>query len=98
MREKIIQSVYSVIDEINQQLPMEQKLEKDLDLILLGSSGKLDSLGLINLIVLTEQEIEKKFGIKIILTNLDALMQMNEYFNTVGSLVDYIGLLLEVNE
>ena len=65
--EKIIQSIYSAIDEINQQLPVEQRLDKSIDMVLLGSSGRLDSLGIINLIVLTEQEVEKKLGAKIIL-------------------------------
>jgi len=96
VREKILQSVYSAIDEINRQLSAEQKLNKAVDTILLGDNGKLDSLGIINFIVLTEQEIEKKIGAKIILTNIDALTQMKKYFRTVGSLVDYIALLLEV--
>ena len=83
------------VDEINQQLPKEQRLEKSIDTILSGQSGKLDSLGLVNLIVATEQKIEEEYGITITLANERAISQNNGPFKTIGTLADYIALLLK---
>ena len=93
--EKVIQSVFSAIDEINQSLPKEQQLAKSTDTILFGKGSNLDSLGLVNLIVATEQIIEEEFGITIALASEQAMSQKNSPFQTVESLVNFILLLLE---
>lgn len=95
--EKVIQSVFSAIDEVNQSLPKEQQLAKSTDTILFGKGSNLDSLGLVNLIVATEQIIEEEFGITIILASEKAMSQKNSPFQTVESLVNFILLLLEEN-
>jgi len=61
----------------------------------LGSSSKLDSLGLINIIVAVENNIENEFDTTITLADERAMSQENSPFRTVGSLADYIELLLE---
>lgn len=93
--EKITQSVFSAIDDVNQSLPPEQRIEKAPDTVLFGHGGKLDSLGLVNLIVAIEQEIEASFGTTITLADEKAMSQNNSPFRTVESLVDYISLLLD---
>ena len=92
--EKIIQVIFSAIDEVNQQLPKEQQLEKSIDTVLFSSSGKLDSLGLVNLIVATEQRIEEEFDVTITLADERAMSQENSPFRTIGTLADYISFLL----
>ena len=87
--------VFRAIDEINQQLPIEDHLEKSLDAVLLGINSKLDSLGLINLIVAVEQNIEDEFDVTITLADEKAMSQKHSPFRTVESLVNYIRLLLE---
>lgn len=46
--------IYAAIAQLNPQLAKEQEMEASLDTMLFGSEGKLDSLGLANLIVITE--------------------------------------------
>ncbi|MFQ5823908.1 MAG: acyl carrier protein [bacterium] len=89
---KLIQAIFSAIDEVNLQLPKEQHLEKSIETGLVDTSGKLDSLGLINLIVAIEQKIEEEFEVAITLVDGS---HNNSPFRTVGTLADYISLLLE---
>lgn len=95
--ERIIQAIFSAINEINQELPKEQQLNKSVDTILFGKSGKLDSFGLVNLIVLTEQRIEEEFGITITIADEKAMSQKKSPFKTVRTLANYISLLLKEN-
>lgn len=94
---KVVNMIFSAVDEINQQLAKEQKLEKSIGTVLFGESGKLDSLGLVNLIVSTEQKIEEEFGVVITLADERAMSQKNSPFRTIGTLADYISLLLKEN-
>ncbi len=96
-RERVIQTIFDAIDELNQQLSAEQKVEKSLDTVLFGRSGQLDSLGLVNLIVMTEQNIEVEFGVPINLADEKAMSQKDSPFKTIEKLADYITLLLEEN-
>ena len=91
---KIIKIIFTSIDEINKILPNEQQLEKTNDTILFGDSGKLDSIGLINLIVAIEERIQDEFDVLITLADERAMSQKSSPFKTIGSLVDYIVILL----
>ena len=95
MHEKITQMLFSVIDELNQLRPTEERLEKDLKTPLAGEFGRLDSAGLINLIVMTEQQTAEELGIPIVLTDDRTMSQVNQVFRTLGTLADYIHLLLK---
>jgi len=94
MHEKITQMLFSVIDELNQLQPTEEHLEKDLETPLAGDIGRLDSAGLINLIVVTEQKTGEEFGTPILLTDDRTMSQVNQVFGTLGTLADYIHQLL----
>ena len=93
--EEIIQVIYSAIDELNALLPQDQRLEKSFQVVLSGEAGGLDSLGLINLIVAVEQKCQEKFGLSINLADERAMSQQNNPFATVGTLTEYISLILE---
>lgn len=94
--EKITQSIFEVIDDLNPLLPAEQQLEKSPDTVLLGEAGKLDSLGLVNFIVATEQKIEEEFeGATVTLADTMALSPENSPLATIGTLVEYLSTLLE---
>ena len=95
MHEKITQILFSVIDELNQLRPPEEHLQKDLETPLAGDFGRLDSAGLINLIVVTEQQTAEELGIPILLTDDRTMSQVNQVFRTLGTLADYIHLLLK---
>ena len=94
-KERVIQAIFNAVDEINQQFPKEDRLEKSIDAVLFGQSAKLDSLGLVNLIVTTEQKIEEEFDTTITLANEKAMSQKNSPFRTIETLAGYIFLLLE---
>ena len=97
MNEKITQVLFSVLDELNLLRPKDEQLEKDLETPLAGDSGQLDSAGLINLIVLTEQKAAQMLGTPVLLTDDRTMSQIHEVFRTVGSLADYIHRLLNEN-
>ena len=95
MKKKILQLIYNSIDSLNDQLPSEEHIEKSNDTELFGSGSKLDSLGLINIIVAVEINIENEFDTTITLADERAMSQENSPFRTVGSLTDYIEMILE---
>ena len=87
---RVAELVYSVVDEINEDLSDRQKLAKSLDCVLFGEGGSLDSLGLVNLIVSTEQRLSDTFGVSITLADERAISQTNSPFTSIGSFVEYI--------
>jgi acyl carrier protein len=96
-KEKIQQLVLEVIDENNAQVPEDEQLEKSIDSVLYGESGKLNSLGLVNFIVAIEQKISEQLDTTITLADEKAMSQRNSPFRSVGTLVDYIRQLLKEN-
>ena len=78
-------------------LPSTQKLKKSLDTQLYGDKSEIDSLSLVNVVVLTEQKIEDEFNITINLADEKAMSQKNSPFRTVSTLKEYIETLLEKN-
>lgn len=91
----VVQAIYGAIDEVNQQLPGNQHIEKSTDTILFGRSGVLDSLGLVNLIVTVEERVEEEFGVAITIADERAMSQENSPFKSVGTFANYISFLLE---
>jgi len=95
--ERILEAVYCAIDEVNQQLAEERRIDKSANTVLFGESGNLDSLELISLIVTVEQEVEKEFHVIINLTDHeDAIFEKNSPLHTIAALVRYISKLLGV--
>ncbi len=94
--ERIIQAIYDAFDEINLQQPKERQLIKSVETVLFDKSGKLDSLGLVNLIVAVEDKIEIEFGVIINLAEENE-NQTNSPFKNTQTLADHVSLLLEKN-
>ncbi len=95
--EKAIQAVMEAMDELNEQLPKEERLEKSFDTPLFGSGGKLDSLGLVSLVTTIEQKIEENFGMTTTLLEDIAVLEVDNPFENVKSLANYIASALEKN-
>src|SRR5260370_41226198 len=93
--DEIFRAVYEAIDQINRENPDRKSLDKGPDTPLYGSASDLDSLGLINLVVAVEQNVEKKSAIPISLVDDRALSQEQSPFLTVQTLFDYIQKLLK---
>ena len=95
LREKVTEAIYRAIDDVNQQLPGDQRLEKSLSAVLVGSTGVLDSLGMVNLMVASEEKIEQAFQTAVALTDELVLSSGLTAFPDVGALVDYVWSRLE---
>ena len=92
---RIIDAIYEAVDLINAEGREGQHIEKAKEAVLFGKGGKLDSLGLVNLIVAVEENIENNFNKGIVLANERAMSMKNSPFHTIGSLAEYISELLE---
>ena len=90
MREKIIQAIFEAIDDINKQTVKDERLAKSENTKLYGSDGPLDSLGLVNLIVATEQRLESLCGLSISLAEESVLDEDESRFETVASMADFV--------
>ena len=93
-RDKILQSIYDAIDEVNEQLPEDQILKKSPDTVLLGKTGKLESIDLVNILVATEENVEEAFGVPISITDERAVSEENSPFTTIETLCNFISNLL----
>ena len=87
--------IINSIKELNNNLSKDNKLELSKKTILFGKDGKLDSLGLVNLLVIMEQNIEDEFDVCIIIADERAMSQKHSPFRTIGTLADYIDMLLK---
>ena len=95
-RQIILQLVYDSIEMINEQMEdKDNRLELEEEVRLFGRKSKLDSLGLVTLIVDIEQRLADEIGLEISLTDEKAMSQTRSPFRDVKSLVDYICSLEE---
>jgi acyl carrier protein len=60
----------------------------------MGESGRLDSLGLVNLVVAVEEQVAEEFGVTINIADTRARLQTANPYQTVSSLVEYIASIL----
>tara|TARA_Y100000294_G_scaffold109207_1_gene101308 strand:- start:44 stop:352 length:309 start_codon:yes stop_codon:yes gene_type:complete len=94
-RKTIENLIITSVKEINEQLPQEQQLGQSTKTVLFGKDGKLDSLGIVTLVVIIEQNIEDEFDVSITIADERAMSQKYSPFRTIGSLADYIEMLLK---
>lgn len=88
-RDQVLGLIYDAIDELNGTLKPDRKLDKTPDTQLFGESGKLDSFGLVALIVGVELRLGDSFGVPVTLADERAMSQRNSPFRSVGTLADY---------
>ena len=93
--DKIEKTIFKAVDEINNQLSNNQQLTQFAKTVLYGKNGQLDSLGLVNLLVIIEQNIEDEFDVSITIADERAMSQKHSPFRTIGTLADYIDMLLK---
>lgn len=94
MKEFAIRIIYSCIDELNEDLEPDEKINKSADSVLFGSGSMLDSMSLVNLITAIEELIEDEKGVYLTLADENAMSMTNSPFKTVDTLADYIVTLL----
>ena len=94
INDKLTQVIFKAVDEINENLSEDEKLQKSLETILYGKNSLLDSIGLVNLIVATEENIEDEFGRTLTIADEKAMSQKESPFKTIETLRNYIFSLL----
>lgn len=94
MNQQILQCVYAAIDEVNGDRRDLPPLEKAPDTQLHGARGSLDSLGLVTLLVATEEGIERELGVTISISDDRALAMKPSPLESVDRLVAYIQELI----
>jgi acyl carrier protein len=87
--------LFEAIDEINDTLPDNRKLQKLPETQLFGRESGLDSLGLVNLIVAFEQRLGDELGLGLTLADEKALSRTSSPFRSVDALANYVLELVE---
>lgn len=93
--DNITKIVYESADEVNENRPDKPPIIKSPSTILFGKKSRLDSLGLVSLIVIIEQKLEEQLGVIITIADERAMSQPSSPFKTIESLVNYINMLLD---
>ena len=94
-KEAISKALISVIEEMNEERDDDVQLGTQPDSTLYGTGGDLDSLDLVRLVVLLEQQIDADLGRSVSIADDRAMSQENSHFHSVSSLIDHVANLLE---
>jgi acyl carrier protein len=89
--------ITDALAELNRMLPPDKHIPLTPDVVLAGDGGRLDSLGLVNLILALETGVAEHFGVQISLSDERAMTQENSPFRNAQVLAEYIGRLIEEN-
>ena len=95
--QQVIDAINSAVDDLNEVLDPEERLAKSADVALIGQDARIDSLGLVNLIVLVEEKIQQQFDVGITLVDERAMSQSKSPFRTLGTLAEFVQELLAEN-
>lgn len=91
---EVLQLIYNAIDELNENLEVDNRLEKDLETKLFGTESNLDSIDLVGLITIIEERIEEEGNVYIPIADERALSLEESPFSTISTLADYIANLI----
>jgi hypothetical protein len=94
-RQQILQAVLEAVDDVNEQLPPDRRIPREATAPLAGVNGNLDSLGLVNLVLGTEQKVADRLGMPIVLTGDAELFEPDGPCATVQRLTDHIVRMVE---
>jgi acyl carrier protein len=89
-RDQIIEILFGVIEQLNLQLPSEERLSVSEDTIIMGPRATLDSLGLVNLIVAAENKLQSSVSPDINLTDAVTAGGSQPTFSTLGDLAKFV--------
>ena len=92
--QQVVDAINSAVDDLNEVLDSEERLAKSADVALIGQDARIDSLGLVNLIVLVEEKIQQQFGVGVTLVDERAMSQSKSPFRTLGTLAEFVEELL----
>jgi len=87
--------ISDALEELNQLMLPEKRVKISHDIELSGSKGTLDSLALVNLVVILEDQIYSKYGIEISLAGEQLNAQQANPFQSMKSLSEHILKLIK---
>jgi hypothetical protein len=88
IRACILDAIYRAVDGLNEALPPNARLECSESEFVIGTNAKLDSLGLVTLMVGVESEILQSFGDCPGL--IEELTDSSAVALTIGGLADFL--------
>jgi acyl carrier protein len=94
-RDNVLDIILRALQNLNDELPDDEKFEAGADTPLFGADATLDSLSLVSVIVDVEGDVSTALGRQISLTDDRAMSQKVSPFDTVRTLTDYIMVLVE---
>lgn len=86
--------ILSAVREYNEQVPTDRRIPETPETTLFGSNGHIDSLGLVNLILIVEEHLKDECQAALTLADERAMSQDRNPFHSVHSLASYICQLL----
>ena len=87
---RLIALVLRAVAEVNQMLPYGNRLREETSSPLVQPHGPLDSLGVINLLVAVEDQVEAEFGQRPNLTEMGVAAEDSSPLSTVESLARFV--------
>ena len=88
--EQVRRLVLHAVDCVNEELPPESRIEKELGTALVGLNSTIGSLGLIDFILMVEEEVTTIFGIEILLTESEEMFLDEGPLKNLGEFVQFL--------
>jgi acyl carrier protein len=82
--------VGAALDDLNQMLPDENQVPNDPSAPLIGRGARIDSMGLVSLIVAIEEGLLDEYDIALTLVDDRAMSQERSPFRTLGTLTEFV--------
>ena len=90
MEDEIVNIILKACNELNEQLNNKIDVDEGKNAVLYGKDGVLDSLGLVNLVVSVESEIENTYGKSLTLIDGAAVPKEESPFRNIGLFAEFI--------
>jgi len=88
-------AIYKALEDLNRQRPAHDQLALSPDTPLVGSDAKLDSLGLVNLIVAVEQHVADLLDAEIVLSDDRTLALADTVMADVQAFGRHVDVLIQ---
>ncbi|HQY92478.1 MAG: hypothetical protein WAU00_16325 [Caldilinea sp.] len=89
-RQQVVDIILAALHDVLEGVAAEATPALDENTRLIGRSAVLDSMGLVTLIVETEQRLEADYDIVVMLADDRAMSQTRSPFLSISALADYV--------
>ena len=91
METQIREAVFAAVARLNEMRDADSRLEAAPDTVIAGPNGQLDSMGLINLLLFTEEEIARTLGRQVDVMSTVGERAASSASFTLNELAELIG-------